>query len=107
MSTETIDDGTVYVSKDGRAVIVATDQVWLVDRFGIQKSGAIFWELADDLEEPMESRKMRAAADVKRAFDNAEKSKDDAFKRAGVFQLVQNGTETLRSLGYGQYLDKA
>lgn len=104
---ETIDDGTVYVSKDGRAVIVTTDQVWLVDRFGIQKSGTIYWELADDLEEPLESRKMRASADVKRAFENAEKSKEEASKRAGVFQLEQSGMGgMLRSLGYGQYLDK-
>lgn len=108
MSTETIDDGTVYLSKDGRAVIVATDQVWLVDSLGIQKSGTIYWEVADDVEEPLESRQMRAVADVTRAFANAEESKDAASKRAGVFQLVLNGMspDMIRSLGYGEYLDK-
>ena len=108
MSTETIDDGTVYVSKDGRSVIVATDQVWLVDRFGIQKSGTIFWELADDLEEPLESRKMRAEADVKRAFADAENAKDTLVKRAVVRGMVQGGTspEIIREMGYGEYLEK-
>lgn len=106
MSAETIDDGTIYLSKDGRAVIVATDQVWLVDGLGIQKSGTIYWEVADDVEEPLESRQMRAAADVARAFADAEKSKDDASKRAAVATLVQNGMspDMIRSLGYEEYL---
>lgn len=108
MSHETIDDGEVYVSKDGNTVIVTTDQVWLVDRHGIQKSGTIYWELADDLEEPLESRKMRAEADVKRAFAKADEAKLEATKYAGVFQLRQSGMseEKIRALGYGRYLDK-
>lgn len=106
MSTETIDDGTVYLSKDGKAVIVATDQVWLVDGLGIQKSGTIYWEVADDVEEPLESRQMRAAADVARAFTDAEKSKDALAKRAAVASLVQQGMspDMIRSLGYEEYL---
>lgn len=108
MSTETIDDGTVYLSKDGKAVIVATDQVWLVDGLGIQKSGTIYWEVADEVAEPLESRQMRAAADVTRAFIDSAKLKDIISKRAAVATLVQKGMnpDLIRSLGYGEYLSK-
>lgn len=108
MSTETIDDGTVYVSKDGRTVIVATDQVWLVDGLGIQKSGTIYWEVTEDVEEPLESRQICAAVYVKATLANQEKIKDDISKRAAVSQLVKGGMspDLIRSLGYGEYLDK-
>jgi hypothetical protein len=108
MSAETIEDGTVYLSKDGKAVIVATDQVWLVDDLGIQKSGTIYWELADDLEEPLESRRMRAAADTRRALTDAEQVKETIVKRAVIRGLIQQGThpDTIRFLGYGEYLDE-
>jgi hypothetical protein len=107
MSAETINDGAVYVSKDGKTVIVTTDQVWLVDGLGIQKSGTIHWDVADDVVEPLESRQMRASADVLRAFADAENAKDIMVKRSIVRGMVQGGThpDVIREMGYGEYLD--